>query len=228
MQGSLSIVSTPIGNDADLTDRARDTLGSADIIIAEESKPARRLLTRLGIMKELLLLNEHTTKEATMEALEYLDAGKSLALISDAGTPLLADPGSELVRKSIERGHRIIPVPGASSILTALVASGLPMEKFTFVGFLSRDAAKRKRELAEYRNRKETLVFLEAPYRLNRILDDLARAFGNARQAAVCLDLTMPSERIAHNRLGELTKQFQQNPFKGEFVIVVEGKSPNL
>jgi 16S rRNA (cytidine1402-2'-O)-methyltransferase len=220
---TLYIVSTPIGNDADLTDRAREILRTADIIIAEEPKPARRLLSKLGITKELLLLNEHTTHEATAEALDHLDEGRSIALISDAGTPLLADPGSKLVNLAIDRGHRVVPIPGASSLLAALVGSGLSLEHFTFAGFLSRDADTRKRELMNYRDRKETLVFLEAPYRLNRILDDLSKGLGRNRNAAVCLDLTMPTERFVRNTLGALLEDFTAKPFKGEFVIVVEG-----
>lgn len=222
--GTLYIVSTPIGNDADLTDRARQVLAECQIVIAEEPKPARRLLSKLSITKELLLLNEHTTREATEEALEYLNEGKVLALISDAGTPLLADPGSLLVRKAIDHGHKVVPVPGASSILAALVASGMSLERFTFVGFLSRDADKRKRELGDYKMRRETLIFLEAPYRLARILDDLAKGLGKNREAVVCQDLTMPSEKFRRDTLGGLVEHYGKSPFKGEFVIIVEGR----
>jgi len=223
VQGLLYIVSTPIGNPADISARAIDTLRSCDIVICEEAKPAKRLLSQLEIRKDLILLNEHTTKEATTEALALLEKGKVLALISDDGTPLLADPGSELVGECITRRIRIAAIPGASSILAALVSSGFSLLSFTFAGFLPRDKMLRKKIAAEYKNRKETLVFLEAPYRLNQLLQDLSDGIGKDRNAVVCIDLTMPTERLKRGTLDILSKHFSEHPFKGEFVVVVEG-----
>ncbi len=191
--------------------------------MCEEAKPAKRLLSKLQIQKEFILLNEHTTTEATAEALSILKEGRNLALISDDGTPLLADPGSELVRECIAHGITVVPIPGASSVLAALVASGFSLLSFTFVGFLPRDKTGRKKAASEYKNRKETLVFLEAPYRLGQLLEDLCDGLGNDRRAVICLDLTMPSERFERGTLASIQKYFAEHPFKGEFVIVVEG-----
>lgn len=223
MQGTLYIVSTPIGNTSDISARAIEAIRNCDILLCEEAKPARRLLAGLHIQKEFILLNEHTTKEATAEALSLLATGKILSLISDDGTPLLADPGSELVKECITQNIKIVPIPGASSILAALVASGFSLLSFTFVGFLPRDKAARKKTTSEYKNRKETLLFLEAPYRLNQLLQDLCDGIGRDRKAAVCIDLTMPSEKFERRTLGALLKHFTEHPFKGEFVVVVEG-----
>lgn len=223
MYSTLYIVSTPIGNSADISARAIEVIKKCDILLCEEAKPARRLLAGLEIQKEFILLNEHTTKEATDEALALLESGKTLALISDDGTPLLADPGSELVKRCIEHGIKVIPVPGASSILTALIVSGFSLLSFTFAGFLPREKSERKKAAAEYRDRKETLVFLEAPYRLNQLLQDLAEGIGNDRRAVICIDLTMPTERFERSTLGTLQKHFTEHPFKGEFVVIVEG-----
>lgn len=223
MFGTLYIVSTPIGNSADISARAIEAIKNCDILLCEEAKPARRLLSKLDIQKDFILLNEHTTKEATDEALALLESGKNLALISDDGTPLLADPGSELVKRCIEIEIKVVPIPGASSILAALVASGFSLLSFTFAGFLPRDKAERKKAAAEYKNRKETLVFLEAPYRLNQLLQDLSEGIGNDRRAVICIDLTMPTERFERGTLGSLQKHFAEHPFKGEFVVIIEG-----
>lgn len=223
MTGTLYIVSTPIGNPADISARATEAIRNCDMLLCEEAKPARRFLAGLQIQKEFILLNEHTTKDATAEALLLLEDGKTLALISDDGTPLLADPGSELVRECITREIRIVPIPGASSILAALVASGFSLLSFTFAGFLPRDKAERKKAASEYKTRKETLVFLEAPYRLTQLLQDLYDGVGKDRMAAVCIDLTMPTEKFERGTLGALLNYFTEHPFKGEFVVIVEG-----
>jgi 16S rRNA (cytidine1402-2'-O)-methyltransferase len=222
-KGSLQIVSVPIGNPRDITLRAIDALKEADLIVCEEPKEARRLLHSLDVQKELLPLNEHTTKSATEEVLELLKAGKQLALISDAGTPILADPGSELVRQCIDRGISVTTLPGATSIIPALLLSGFPSAPFTFHGFLPKDKAERKNALDKLRTRNETLILLEAPYRLAQILDEMVVSIGREREAVVCMDITMPTERVIRGTLLQIQQHFAEHPFKGEYVIVIRG-----
>ena len=179
----------------------------------------------LKISKPLLPLNEHTESSATEEALELLRSGKNLALISDAGTPLVADPGQKLVRLAIEEGIAVSPVPGPSSVLAALVVSGFRSDKFYFAGMLPRDKSVRKRAAMKLAARTETIVLLEAPYRLGRLLDDLLSAFGPKRNACVAMELSMPKERVARGTLLALRDRFKAHPFKGEFVVVLEGRS---
>ena len=243
----LHIVSVPIGNPQDITLRAIEVLRSADTVLCEDLKPARRLLHELpqpppgpllkkegesvkekkeGEKKEwsLLPLNEHTEREATNEALELLRSGKNLALISDAGTPLVADPGQRLVQRAIDAGIEVSPVPGTSSILTALVVSGFRSDKFYFAGMLPRDKSARKKEARALAAREETIVLLEAPYRLAQLLDDLVTGFGRDRRACVSVELTMPKERTYRGTLLALRDRFLTHPFKGEFVVVIEGR----
>lgn len=223
--GELTIVATPIGNWGDITLRGLESLRICDLIICEDLKPARRLLHELKIEKELLPLNEHTTRTATDEALELLTQGKHLALISDAGTPLIADPGNLLIKKAIEHGIRVTTVPGASSVLLALVLSGMPLESFYFAGFLPREKPDRIARAKRLALMPDTIVLLEAPYRLLQLMDDLVAAFGPKREAAIAIELTTPKERVARGSLFELREQFQRAPFKGEYVVVLRGAS---
>jgi len=227
MAGKLWIVSVPIGNRLDITLRAIETLQNADTIVCEDLKPARRLLHELKIENPLLPLNEHTETSATDEALDLLRSGKNLALISDAGTPLVADPGQKLVRKAIESGIDPVPVPGASSILTALVVSGFRSDTFYFAGMLPREKSERKKTARRLAEREETVILLEAPYRLPQLLDDLVEGFGNGRRAAIAMNLSLPAERLDRGTLLALRDRFLARPFKGEFVVVLEGRRPN-
>ncbi len=221
--GTLFIVSTHIGDPRDIGDRAKQIIADCDVVLCEDMKEARRLMHQLGISKDLLPLNEHTTVAATEEAIELLREGKTLALIPDCGTPLVADPGTQLVKQASEEGHLIRPVPGASSILAALVVSGFQSTQFTMAGFLPREKSERLRAASSFRMRTETLIFLEAPYRLNQLLSDIAEGIGNGRNAALAMDLTLPKERVMRDTLLGLKEHFLSHPFKGEFVLVVEG-----
>jgi 16S rRNA (cytidine1402-2'-O)-methyltransferase len=224
MAGKLFIVSIPIGDMRDITLRAMEILRDCDVIFCEDMKPAGKFLHELKLSKQLIPLNEHTESSATEEALELLRSGKNLALISDAGTPLIADPGQKLVRLAIEEGIAVSPVPGASSVLAALVVSGFRSDKFFFAGFLPRDKAERKQAAIELAKMRETVVLLEAPYRLAQLLDDLLSGFGPTRRACVAMELSMPKERVIHGTLLSLRDSFAAQPFKGEFVIVLEGR----
>ncbi|MBS1904630.1 MAG: 16S rRNA (cytidine(1402)-2'-O)-methyltransferase [Bacteroidetes bacterium] len=224
--GTLFIVSTPIGDPRDITLRAIDVLRTCDLIACEEPKPARALLRRLEIDKPLHFLNEHTTGTAETDIITELEAGKNIALISDCGTPLLADPGDALVSECIARQIPVVSVPGASSVLAALVVSGFSLRQFSFIGFLPREKDRRATAVRELRTRTETLVLLEAPYRLQQVLSDLAHGLPVERRACVALDLTLAGERILRGTIGEICDYFAAHPFKGEFVIVIEGAHP--
>ena len=223
--GKLYIVSTPIGDRGDITLRAIEILKSSDLIVGEEAKPARALLAKHSIEKPLVLLNEHSNNSMVEEIIEEIESGKTVSLISDCGTPLIADPGNTLVAKCIDRGIDVHPIPGASSILAALVVCGFSLERFSFVGFLPRNKPDRISAAKTLRAKEETLVLLEAPYRLLQLLEDLELGIGSSREAVVACDLTLPTERIARGTLGELHEQFEANKFKGEFVIVIEGSN---
>jgi 16S rRNA (cytidine1402-2'-O)-methyltransferase len=220
----LSIVSTPIGNPDDITLRALKVLREADAIICEERRDAARLLNTYQLQKELAELNEHTERERIPELVARLQRGERLALISDHGTPLLADPGARLVEQAIRANIAVTAIPGASSLLAALVVSGLPMERFRFVGLLSAKKETRRAELQRLRDERETWVVFDAPYRLSALLADLHAMLGAQRRVCVACNLTMEDENVARGALGEIVQHFQKNPFKGEFVVVVEGK----
>jgi len=223
MYGTLYLVSTPIGHPDDITLRAIRIITECDILLAEERKPTNALLKHLNITKEYILYNEHTQKELTSEVIEMLESGKNVALISDAGTPVIADPGGRLVKECVNRGITMTAIPGASSILAALTVCGFDLSSFIFVGFLSRDKAARRSEVKRYARERSTLVFLEAPYRLPNLLDDLNDGLGKNRELAICTNLTQHNEKIYRMVTSEAKEHFAEHPFKGEFVIVAEG-----
>lgn len=227
-QGILYVVATPIGNLNDLTRRARRSLAEADAIVCEERRAGSTLLARLQIDKPLWELNEHSTAADTDALCERLRAGETLALISDHGTPLIQDPGAALVNAALRAQIRVVPIPGPSAILAALVASGISAARFRFVGLLPPKRAERARALAELRAARETLIFIDAPYRLNVLLDALQEACGAERRACVATNLTLPDENFARGALRDLREHFTAHPFKGEFVIVLEGNNAKM
>lgn len=220
--GELYVVSTPIGNLDDITLRAIEVLQSVEVIICEEQKEARRLLEHYDIDKELLELNEHNDTEATIAAVKLLAAGKKLALISDAGTPVLADPGGLLVAAAIRYGYPVHVVPGPSSILAALVRSGMPSDQFLYAGFLSRKKDERARQVRFLALEPRTIVLLDSPYRLATVLTALAEVMPE-RRAYIGCNLTMQNESHHYGTLAELSKYFAANRFRGEYAIVIEG-----
>jgi 16S rRNA (cytidine1402-2'-O)-methyltransferase len=223
--GRLAVISTPIGNLGDLSPRARDELATAELVAAEDTRRTGQLLTTLGLSRPLVSLHEHNERERIDELLEKLRAGARIALVSDAGTPLLSDPGFELVRRVTQEGMTVVAVPGPSAITAALSIAGLPTERFSFEGFLPARLAERRARIAELANESRTLVFFEAPHRIAESLEDLAAGFGSTRRAAVARELTKVFETVYRGTLGELEKQARSDPnfTRGEITVVIEG-----
>ncbi|HEX6965288.1 MAG TPA: 16S rRNA (cytidine(1402)-2'-O)-methyltransferase [Gemmatimonadaceae bacterium] len=222
----LYIVSTPIGNLADISLRALETLKTVSLVLAEDTRHSRTLLDRYEITTPVESYHEHNEARMTPRLIERLSSGESMALITDAGTPLLSDPGARLVRAAIEAGVDVIPVPGASALLAALVVSGLPAEHFTFFGFLPRKGRERSAVLEELLALRHTGVLYEAPSRVAATLGEFAAGGGGARQVVVARELTKQFEEVRRGTAEELARYYQATPPKGEVVIVVEGAAP--
>ena len=216
----LHIVSTPIGNLGDITVRALATLAAADLIACEDTRVTRKLLDRYAIAVPLAPYHDHNAATARPKLLRRLAEGAAIALVSDAGTPLISDPGYKLVRAAQEAGHMITAIPGASSALAALTVSGLPTDQFFFAGFLPPKQAARRARLAELARVPATLIFFEAGPRIAETLADLAAALGE-REAAVCRELTKLHEEIRRGPLASLAREGGEQETRGEFVLVV-------
>lgn len=219
--GTLHVVATPIGNLEDVTLRALRVLSEADLLFAEDTRRTRVLLGRHRIDARPQSLHAHNEESRIARALAVLEAGGSVALVSDAGTPLVSDPGERLVSAAIAAGHRVEPVPGASAVLAALAASGLPVQPFAFLGFLPRKAGLRRQLLESWCDRPETLVLFESPRRLARTLAELAERLGD-RRASVARELTKLHEEVTRGSLAELAARFEGD-VPGEVTIVVAG-----
>jgi 16S rRNA (cytidine1402-2'-O)-methyltransferase len=223
----LYVVATPIGNLEDITLRALSVLAEADIVAAEDTRHSRVLLSRHGIERKLVALHEHNEDKLAEQLVGKILGGESLALISDAGTPLLSDPGYRLVRLAAEAGIPVVPVPGASAVTAALSVAGLPTDRFVFEGFLPSKATARRKRLQSLAGEPRTLVFFESSHRIGECLADLAAAFGEDRPAAVCRELTKRFETVLRGTLAGIRGQVDSDPdqHKGEFVLVVGGSS---
>lgn len=217
----LHIVATPIGNLEDVTLRALRVLREADLVLAEDTRRTRILLDRHGIAAKPVSLHAHNEASRVEKVLGVLEQAGSVALVSDAGTPLVSDPGARLVSEAIQAGYDVVCVPGASAPLAALVSSGLPAERFTFVGFLPRKKGERDALLESLASRTETLVFFESPKRLDATLLRLLQAFGD-RQACIARELTKLHEELARGTLSQLAERFADGT-RGEVTIVVSG-----
>jgi len=229
-RGTLQVVATPIGNLADLSPRAQQALREADVIAAEDTRRTQQLLSALGIARPLISLYEHNETQRIPELLGRLADGQTVALVSDAGTPLLSDPGYELTRAAVGAGVRVVAIPGASALTTALAVAALPVQRFCFEGFLSARAAERRAQLAALAHETRTLVFFEAPHRIRATLADMAAEFGAARAAVVARELTKVHEQVYRGALGELAAQAarEQNFERGEITLVVAGAAPTM
>lgn len=223
---TLYIVSTPIGNYDDLTIRALNVLKEVDFIICEEYKDALRLLNHFNFKKELIALNEHNEQQTSEELIPKIRQSKAAALISDCGTPIFSDPGSYLVNLAIENDIKVVPVPGASSLLAALVGSGLNLDKFHYYGWLSPKKEIRRKQLQELRVRKYTTVIMDTPYRLKILLEDIVLIIGSDIQIVVAFELTTENERFIRGRAEDVLKDVISKNLKGEFVLLLDRSTP--
>jgi len=222
--GILYVIATPIGNLEDISARALRILKEVDLIAAEDTRHSLRLLSHFGISKPLISYWSEREKIKAEEIIERLKSGADIALISDAGTPGISDPGAVLIRRAIEEGIGIIPVPGASALIAALCVSGLDTETFTFAGFLPSKAGQRQKRLAELAHATETMIFYEAPHRILESLKDMLDIFGD-RRAAVAKEISKMHEYIVRDHLSQIIISLQNSVIAGEYVVMIEGFS---
>jgi len=222
-KGTLYIVAMPIGNSGDISLRALEVLKDVDLIAAEDTRVAGRFLKSHGIDTPLISFFEHNEARRMEGLLKRLEGGESVAVISDAGTPLISDPGYQLVKAARERGIRVVPVPGPSAVMAALSVAGLPTDRFLFIGFLPKKPGKRRKELEQLAEVPHTLVLYESPYRLVKTLQELWDIFGS-RTVVVCRELTKPYEEILRGTPDELLGELANRKIRGEITLIVEGK----
>lgn len=220
---TLYLVATPIGNLSDMSERAIKVLSEVDFVAAEDTRNSVRLLTHFGIKKPLVSYHEHNKKEKGEEICARIEAGESCALITDAGTPGISDPGEDLVSLCAERNIKVTSIPGACAAINALVLSGLPTRRFTFEGFLSALKKERIKQLEELKNEKRTMIFHEAPHKLRATLSDMRDIFGDGRRISLCRELTKLNEDIMRTTIGEAVAHYEETEPRGEYVLVVDG-----
>ncbi|MFO7768789.1 MAG: 16S rRNA (cytidine(1402)-2'-O)-methyltransferase [bacterium] len=223
-EGTLYLVSTPIGHRGDLSPRAAATIQAVDVLAAEDTRRTGTLLASLGLARGMRSYHEHNRDAAARRLIEELKAGRSVGLVTDAGTPALSDPGFVLVREAVREGIPVSAIPGPSALVAALVVSGLPTDTFTFTGFLHHKSGKRRRALEDLADLPHTLVFYESPHRIAKSLADMAEVYGD-RWAAVCRELTKRFEEVRRGRLPDLADFYETSRTRGEFTVVVAGSS---
>ncbi len=219
----LFVVSTPIGNPDDISARALKVLGDVDLIACEDTRRTGRLLAAYGLKKPLLSYFEHNEERRTPELIERITRGERIALVTDAGTPSISDPGFRLVRAALSAGIRVTAIPGPTAAIAALSISGLPTNRFAFEGFLPAKAEARRKSLDSLASEPRTMIFFEAARRLAATLGEMASALGSSRNAAVVREVTKTWEETIRGTLGELARRFHENPVLGEITIVIEG-----
>lgn len=224
MAGILYLCATPIGNLSDITSRVLDTLNQVDLIAAEDTRNSRKLLTHFGIKTPMTSYHEYNKVEKAEQLIEKLKQGISIALITDAGTPAISDPGEVLVRMCMDAGITVTSLPGPAACITALTLSGLSTRRFCFEGFLPSDKKEKKEILEELKNESRTIILYEAPHHLKRTLEELKQALGN-RRITLCRELTKKFETILSTTLEEAVSLYETNEPRGEYVLVLEGKS---
>ena len=226
MAGMLYLVPTPIGNLGDISTRCRETLEQADFIAAEDTRVSLKLLNHLGIKKSLVSYFEHNKAAKGEMIVERILAGETCALVSDAGSPAISDPGEELVKQCAEAGITVCAIPGPCAVITALSISGQSTGRFCFEGFLSTAKKSRKEHLESLIGESRTMIFYEAPHKLLATLEDMAGVFGADRPISLCRELTKLHEEVVRTTLGEAIAKYTETPPKGEFVLVVAGAAP--
>ena len=227
MAGTLYLVPTPIGNLGDISRRAAETLAQADFVAAEDTRVSIKLLNHLELKKPMVTYHRHNTDWGGQAVIDRLMAGESCALVTDAGTPAVSDPGEELVARCAALDIPVCAIPGPCALVTALAVSGQPTGRFTFEGFLAMNKKNRRTHLDSLRGEERTMVFYEAPHKLTATLQDLADVFGPDRPLSLCRELTKLHEEIRRTTLGEAAAFYRENPPKGEFVLVVRGAEPS-
>lgn len=225
MNGKLYLCATPIGNLGDITYRCVEVLKSVDLIAAEDTRRTLGLLNHLEIEKPMTSYFEHNKKEKGAYLISEMKSGKNIALVSDAGTPAISDPGEDLVKMCSEADIQVVPVPGAVAGINALIASGLPTQRFTFEGFLTVNRRGRQEHLSSLREEQRTMIFYEAPHKLMSTLRDMLDTFGD-RRITLCREITKIHEEFYRTTLSDAIKRHEENPPRGEFVLVIEGKNP--
>ncbi len=223
-KGILYLCATPIGNLDDITVRCLNTLKECDLIACEDTRHSLKLLNHFGISKPLTSYFEHNKKEKGKYLISLMKEGKSIALVTDAGTPAISDPGEELVGQCIEEGIRVVPIPGCVALINALIISGQKTGRFSFEGFLSVNKKSRNEHLLSVKDDERTLIFYEAPHKLIRTLCDMKEVFGK-RRISLIRELTKIHEEAIYTTFSEAIENFEKNPPKGEYVLIVEGKS---
>lgn len=223
---TLCLVPTPIGNLSDISPRARQALADADFIAAEDTRVALRLLNHLELKKPLVSYYEHNKEGSGPKIVARILTGQRCALVSDAGSPAISDPGEDLVRLCAEAGIPVTAIPGPCAAITALSISGLPTGRFCFEGFLSTNKKSRQAHLDGLRSETRTMIFYEAPHKLTTTLADLSAVFGAERRISLCRELTKLHEEVLHTTLGEAAAYYAEHAPRGEFVLIVEGAAP--
>lgn len=226
MPGMLYLVPTPIGNLKDISIRCRETLEAVDFIAAEDTRVTLKLLNHLDIKKSLVSYYEHNKAQKGNWIVERILAGETCALVSDAGSPAISDPGEDLVKQCAQAGITVCAIPGPCAVITALSISGQSTGRFCFEGFLSTAKKSRREHLDSLKNEQRTMIFYEAPHKLLSTLESMAEVFGNDRSISLCRELTKLHEEVIRTTLGEAIAQYSQQPPKGEFVLVVSGAAP--
>lgn len=221
--GVLYLVATPIGNLADISERALKVLSEVDFVAAEDTRNTGLMLSRFDISKPMISYFEHNKRERGEIIVDRIEAGESCALVTDAGTPAISDPGEDIVRLCHERGVKVTSIPGCCAAVTALTLSGLPTGRFTFEGFLSTSKSERRERLSELASEQRTMIFYEAPHKLRNTLDDLLSHFGGDREISLCREITKLNEEVCRTTIAEAVEIYREKEPRGEYVLVISG-----